>query len=204
MYFFTTTWCGWCKKLAGESFTDDEVVKVLQKFTPIIVDGDKEKDACSKYGVSGFPKVVFADLKGEAVLSVDGYKEKKDFLATAQDAASKIKSGPKSKDLKELEAAKKDLDAAQAKGKVKAALAAIAKIEKVGGEHEIVDEAKAAKEALLTAGKAKLEEATRLKEAGDVEGARKAAAPLVSDYAGTEVGDAAKQFVASLPAPEKK
>lgn len=204
MYFFTTTWCGWCKKLAGESFVDDEVVKVLEKFTPIIVDGDTEKATCSKYGVTGFPKIVFADLKGEAVVSVGGYKPKAEFLASAQDAAKKIKSGPTSKAMKALEEAKKELDQAQAKGKVKAALAAIAKIEKVGGENDIVTAATAAKEKLLADGKTRLDAATALKDGGDVEGARKAASALAAEYAGTEVGDAAKALVTSLPAPEKK
>ena len=29
MFFVTTTWCGWCKKLARENFRDPEVKKLL-------------------------------------------------------------------------------------------------------------------------------------------------------------------------------
>lgn len=205
MLFITTTWCGYCKKLAGESFTDDGVVKVLAKFTPIIVDGDTEKSVCTKYRANGFPKVVFCDMKGEAVSAVDGYVPKDQFLAKAEDAAKSIKSGKPSKEYQALVEAKEDLDKALAGNKVKAALQAIAKIEKTGRSGDIPDEAKAAKEKLLAAGRAKLDEARKTFEGGDKDAARKVVTALVSDYAGTDLADAAKALLAEIgPAEPKK
>ncbi|MCE9637803.1 MAG: thioredoxin fold domain-containing protein [Planctomycetes bacterium] len=200
MLFITTTWCGYCKKLAGESFTDDAVVKILAKFTPVIVDGDVEKDICTKYKANGFPKVVFCDVKGEAVSAVDGYVPKAEFQAKAEDAAKSIKSGKPSKEYQALVDAKADLDKAlgSAKSNVKAALQAITKIEKLGRPGEIADAAKVAKDKLLAAGQAKLDEARKSFEAGEKDAARKAATSLASEYAGTDLADAAKKLVAEI------
>ena len=45
MMFITTTWCGWCKKLANESFNNPEIRDLLANFVCVIVDGDTESDA---------------------------------------------------------------------------------------------------------------------------------------------------------------
>ena len=39
MFFVTATWCGWCKRLARESFTDPQIKKLLENFVLVIVDG---------------------------------------------------------------------------------------------------------------------------------------------------------------------
>ena len=45
MMFVTTTWCGYCKMLAKESFNDPEIRGLLANFVCVIVDGDTESDA---------------------------------------------------------------------------------------------------------------------------------------------------------------
>jgi len=75
MYYFTTTWCGYCKQLAATGFRDaDFVAKVKANFTPILLDGDDPANAelAGKYGVEGFPTVVFADAAGNAKASSVG------------------------------------------------------------------------------------------------------------------------------------
>lgn len=205
MYFFTTTWCGWCKKLAEESFNDDEIVKLIgEKFTPIIVDGDTEKDVCAKYGVSGYPKIVFAQLDGKAEKSVDGYVAKDKFMETAQDAAKSIKQGRPSKEATALAAAKSELDKALSQKKVKAAFAAIAKIEKLATEGDEADAAKQAKDKLLADGQALLDAAKKTAET-DKDAARKAASALSKDYAGTPLAADIAALLKELgPAPEQK
>ena len=53
MVFVTTTWCGWCKKLANENFNDSEVKQLLTNFVCVIVDGDVETAAAKKLGADG-------------------------------------------------------------------------------------------------------------------------------------------------------
>jgi thiol-disulfide isomerase/thioredoxin len=67
MFYFTTTWCGFCRQLARTAFTDkDNVERVKEHFTPILLDGDDPDVAPykEKYRVIGFPTVVFADMDG--------------------------------------------------------------------------------------------------------------------------------------------
>lgn len=59
MMFVTTTWCGWCKKLADENFNNEEVKELLTHFVCVIVDGDVETGAAQKLGADGYPHIVF-------------------------------------------------------------------------------------------------------------------------------------------------
>lgn len=74
MLFVTTTWCGWCKKLAKESFRDGEIRSLLTKhFVCVIVDGDRETVAKRKYGVRGYPHVIFVTPDGNKLGECRGY-----------------------------------------------------------------------------------------------------------------------------------
>jgi thioredoxin-related protein len=69
MYYFTTTWCGWCRQLAQTGFKDADVVaKIKANYTPILVDGDEREYAGlgAMYRVRAFPTIVFADKNGTA------------------------------------------------------------------------------------------------------------------------------------------
>jgi thiol:disulfide interchange protein len=83
MLFFTTTWCGWCSKLAAESFTDAQVVNTLKRFTPILVDGDTESSVTAKYQVDGYPTIVFTDKKGAELKRIGGYVPVTEFREIA-------------------------------------------------------------------------------------------------------------------------
>jgi len=188
--------------LAGSAFKDPDVVKVLSKFTPILVDGDTEKSVCEKYGIKGYPMTVFANVKGESAgPTIEGAVPKSQFLAKAEDFAKSIKAGKPSKDWKTLTDAKAELDAAQAKKDVAKSLAAIAKIEKVGRPCQIHDAALAAKKALLDEGRRKLDEALAAANDEKKDAAVKALRKLAADYKGTEIGDAAAKAAAELAPP---
>lgn len=73
MFFVTATWCGWCKKLAKDTFTDSEVKKLLDRFVLVLVDGDTETAAARSLGAHGYPHVVFQAATGETLEIVRGY-----------------------------------------------------------------------------------------------------------------------------------
>jgi thioredoxin-related protein len=85
MYFVTTTWCGYCKQLAEESFNDAEVRELLGQFNCVIVDGDVESTD-GYAGFQGFPYIAFRSADGEDLASVSGYVPLKQFKAKAQAA----------------------------------------------------------------------------------------------------------------------
>jgi hypothetical protein len=193
--------------LAGSAFKDPEVVKALSKFTPILVDGDTEKEVCAKYGVRGYPNTIFADVKGEAAgPAIVGAVPTDQFLAKAQEFAKKIKAGKPSKDFKTLADAKAELDAAQARKDTAKSLAAIAKIEKVGRPGDLLDAALAAKKTLLEEGRKRLDAAKSSLAGEGKDSALAALRKLAAEYKGTEVGDEASKLVqeAAPPPPAPK
>jgi thiol-disulfide isomerase/thioredoxin len=69
MYYFTTTWCGFCRQMAASAFKDaDSVARVTRNFTPILLDGDDRANAALawRYRVGCFPTIVFVDAAGTA------------------------------------------------------------------------------------------------------------------------------------------
>lgn len=191
--------------MAGSAFKDAETVKILSKFTPILVDGDTEKSVVQKYGIRGYPNTVFADMKGEAAgAPVTGAVPVEQFRAKAEEFAKKIKSGKPSKDYATLTAAKADLDAAQAKKDVAKALAAIAKIEKVNRPGSILDAAATAKTSLLEEGRKRFDAAKAAAEGEGRDGAVKELKKLATEYKGTDLGAEAAKIAAELAPPPAK
>ncbi|MBX9789424.1 MAG: thioredoxin family protein [Pirellulales bacterium] len=90
MLFVTTTWCGWCKKLAAEDLTDPEVRKMLENFVLAIVDGDTETAAAKTLGADGFPHIVFQDPEGQNLGTVGGYVPVADFKSAVEQALTKF------------------------------------------------------------------------------------------------------------------
>lgn len=87
MLFVTTTWCGYCTKLAHENFTDTEIKSLLGNFVLVIVDGDTEPDALSALNsTEGFPHIIFQSASGERLSEQLGYAPVADFKKVIQEA----------------------------------------------------------------------------------------------------------------------
>lgn len=79
-----TTWCGPCKHLAKNIFTQKEVGDFYnKKFVNLKVDMEKGEgiDLCKKYGVKSFPTLLFIDGDGKAVHKLVGGMPAKDLIA---------------------------------------------------------------------------------------------------------------------------
>jgi len=74
MVDFYTDWCGWCKKLDADTYPNPKVVKLSEQFVPVHVNAEKEGvDQAKKYGVTGYPTILFLDGDGNVVSKVVGY-----------------------------------------------------------------------------------------------------------------------------------
>lgn len=74
MVDFYTDWCGWCKKLDEDTYTDANVVKLASQVVSVKLDAEKEgKEQAKKYGVKAFPTILFLTAKGEVAGKIVGY-----------------------------------------------------------------------------------------------------------------------------------
>lgn len=74
----TADWCGWCRKLEEDTLSDKRVKELLKPFVCVQVFENKEVDR--KYGANGYPNLAFANVNGDKVHGVGGYKASTPFI----------------------------------------------------------------------------------------------------------------------------
>lgn len=93
---FTASWCGWCKRMDKETFSDPQVIQYIEeKMVPIKVWGDDttragmvtydgermtQKALSGTFGVRGFPTFWFLDPAAGKIGPAPGYKNKDAFM----------------------------------------------------------------------------------------------------------------------------
>jgi len=71
---FYADWCVFCRKMAKDTFQNNNVVSTLNDtFIAIRVDSDNEPDLAAKYGVRGLPANWFLTEMGQPIVSIPGY-----------------------------------------------------------------------------------------------------------------------------------
>jgi hypothetical protein len=186
--------------LAGSAFKNADVIEAMEHFTPILVDGDTEKGVVGDYGVSGYPHIIFANVKGETVSRVRGAVPTAKFLSEVESAKKKAKRGKGSKQYRALVKADAALTKALGRGKVKSTLAAAKNVTKVELDHPMSDRAQQVIDDLMKEGEQGLAAARKEIEAGDLVAAQKRLRKLGLDYKGTDLGKSASGLLAEVKA----
>ncbi len=86
------TWCGPCKMLKKNTFTDDKVGDFFNKnFINVSVDGEKGvgPSLAQKFGIQAYPSLIVADGDGNPVLFTMGYIPPETLMQFAQAALKK-------------------------------------------------------------------------------------------------------------------
>lgn len=79
---FYTTWCGPCKRLDKETWTDPEVIKLLEsKTVSIKIDAEKETKLAERYKIEAYPTVLLAKPDGTEIDRLVGFREPAAFIA---------------------------------------------------------------------------------------------------------------------------
>jgi len=74
MVDFYTSWCGYCKKLDAETYTDPTVIQQTGQVVTVKVDAEHEgKELARKCRVTGYPTIVFLNETGGVEGFLDGF-----------------------------------------------------------------------------------------------------------------------------------
>jgi thiol-disulfide isomerase/thioredoxin len=78
---FYTTWCGPCKLLDKNTWTDAAVIKLLeQKTVALRIDAEKEADLSKRYKIEAYPSVLLIKPDGTEIDRLVGYRDPKAFV----------------------------------------------------------------------------------------------------------------------------
>jgi thiol-disulfide isomerase/thioredoxin len=84
---FYTTWCGPCKLLDKNTWTDAAVIQLLeQKTVALRIDAEKEVALSKRYKIAAYPSVLLIKPDGTEIDRLVGYRDPKVFLADFNDS----------------------------------------------------------------------------------------------------------------------
>ena len=97
-----TDWCGWCKRMDKDTFSNSEVAEYVGKnyyAVKLNAESDRsfklgqadttERQVARQLGVSGYPTVVFIYEDFRTIEPVSGYQQPDQFMKTLQAFAAK-------------------------------------------------------------------------------------------------------------------
>lgn len=87
MIDFYTDWCVWCKVLDDSTYTDPEVIELSKNFINFKVNAEKNEGRLlvRRYGVMGYPTILFINKEGIEVDRWIGYAKPAKFAQKMQD-----------------------------------------------------------------------------------------------------------------------
>jgi thiol:disulfide interchange protein len=81
MLIFSAEWCGACKTMIREVFSDDEVAETSEQLINIYIDVDKvDRKLINDYQVKYVPSIFFLDYSGETIIRVAEKRATRDFI----------------------------------------------------------------------------------------------------------------------------
>ncbi len=73
MVDFYTDWCGWCKKLDADTYSDKTINALSDKFVCVKINADKNRELTRQFKVTGYPTIVFLKANGDVAEVRPGY-----------------------------------------------------------------------------------------------------------------------------------
>ena len=88
---FYTTWCGWCTRLDTDTYSSGDVDGLSREFICVKVDAERDAAAASRYGVRGYPTIIFFNYEGAVDDRIGGYLGPNDFAERMRAVLKKTK-----------------------------------------------------------------------------------------------------------------
>lgn len=77
---FYTDWCGYCKKLDRETYTDGQVIQLAGQFVSVKINAEREGiEVAQRYGIRSFPSILFINGAGEVESRIGGFMPPSQF-----------------------------------------------------------------------------------------------------------------------------
>ncbi len=95
MVDFYTDWCGWCKKLDSDTYSDPRIEDLAKQFICVKINADKSPETASKYGVRGYPTIIFLGFDGVVKNRIGGYEGPDDFAVVMNSVLQSLDSPSK-------------------------------------------------------------------------------------------------------------
>ena len=86
LLFFTAEWCHFCHQMAGEAFTDPQVVGLSERFVCVLIDADNQPGTCQQFHVSAYPTVQFVSPQGILLNRIEGNRPGHQVMMAMQTA----------------------------------------------------------------------------------------------------------------------
>jgi|GEM_PF-3410498 len=91
MIDFWTSWCGPCKKMMKETFTDPAVVKATAGILCVSIDAESKAGAplAARHAVKAYPTIVFLGPDGSTRRTAIGFKDARTFVDLLEKVATR-------------------------------------------------------------------------------------------------------------------
>jgi len=97
MLDFSTEWCTYCKQLDAVTWPDSRVQSWLKEHSIAVqLDADQEPELVRRYGIRGYPTIVFLNPDGSLAGKIVGFRPPEPFVKEADEVLAKSKLGGQS------------------------------------------------------------------------------------------------------------
>ncbi|MEM7315470.1 MAG: thioredoxin family protein [Planctomycetota bacterium] len=77
---FSTEWCGYCKKMSRETFSNRKVAThIASCFVPVAVDGDQNRALVQRLGIRSYPTTIVVSPKMEILTQIKGFRSAREL-----------------------------------------------------------------------------------------------------------------------------
>ncbi len=84
-----TDWCTWCAELDETTFVDEAVITKSKDFIAVKINPEEDllgEELIERYGIVGYPAIVFLNQNGDMLTKVNGFVDAKQFLSSMERA----------------------------------------------------------------------------------------------------------------------
>lgn len=88
-----TDWCTWCKELDKNTYANKEVIEAAKKMVSVKLNpetSEEGEEIAKKYGVQGYPTILFINADGFILENVGGYVEGEKFVPYMKNAIERL------------------------------------------------------------------------------------------------------------------